>query len=117
MASGLRWRINRANLADRVVRAAAADGLFDAVEFLGDESDRTAPIEESTLIRSRVSSVDRRKLRGAVSYDQVYAARQHEDLTYRHDEGRRAKFLEGAFKEQGTTALSHIAAKVKAVLR
>lgn len=113
----MRWRINRANLADQAVRAAAADGLMDAVGFLGDESDRTTPIEESTLIRSRVSSVDRRKLRGAVSYDTVYSRRQHEDLTYRHDEGRRAKFLEAAFKEQGVKALDHVASKVKAVLR
>lgn len=115
--AGLRWRINRANLADRQVRAAAADGLGDAVEFLGDESDRTAPIEEGTMIRSRVSSVDRRKLRGAVSYDTAYSRRQHEDLTYRHDEGRRAKFLEAAFKEQGVRALDYVASKIKAVLR
>lgn len=115
--SGLRWRTDRSNLAVRAVRAAAADGLGDAVEFLGDESDRTAPIEEGTLIRSRVSSTDRAKLRGAVSYDTPYAARQHEEMDYRHDEGRRAKFLEGAFKEQGAAALDHIAAKVKAALR
>lgn len=115
--AGLKWRINRANLADQTVRAAAADGLFDAVEFLGDESDRTTPIEESTLIRSRVSSVDRRKLRGAISYDTAYAARQHEEMDYRHDEGRRAKFLEQAMKEQGQAAVGHIADKVKAVLR
>lgn len=115
--SGLRWRINRANLADRAVRAAGADGLLDAVEFLGDESDRTTPIEESTLIRSRVSSVDRSRLRGAVSYDTPYAARQHEELDYRHDEGRRAKFLEQAFKEQGATAVDHVAKRIRAVLR
>ena len=115
MAGGMKWRINRASLADKTVRAAAGKGLSDAVEFLGDESDRTAPIEEGTLIRSRVSS--RQGLRGAVSYDTPYAARQHEEMDYRHDEGRRAKFLEQAFKEQGTTALEHIAAKVREVLR
>lgn len=113
----LRWTIDRASLVDRRVRAAAADGLLDAVEFLGDESDRTTPIEEGTLIRSRVSSVDRSKLRGAVSYDTPYAARQHEEMEYRHDPGRRAKFLEQAFKEQGARAVEHVAAQVRRVLR
>lgn len=114
---GLTWRMNRSAAAIREVRAAAADGLLDAVEFLGDQSDRTAPIEEGTMIRSRVSSIDRGKLRGAVSYDTPYAARQHEDLTLRHDEGRRAKYLEQAFKEDGQRALTHVAAKVRKVTR
>ena len=30
----------------------------------------------------------------AVSYDTPYAIRQHEDLSYKHDAGRKAKYLE-----------------------
>lgn len=115
--------MDRANQVDRRVRAAAASGLSDAVEFLGEEADRTVPIEEATLAGSMVASVNHPsgggtgKLRGAVSYDTPYAARQHEELEYRHDEGRRAKWLEATFKEQGTKALEHIAVKVRGVTR
>lgn len=115
--SGLRWRINRANLTDVKVRAAASVGLDDAVEFLGEEANRTVPIEESILAGSMVPSQDRRKLRGAVSYDTPYAARQHEELGWQHDAGRRAKWLEHTFKEQGKTALDHLAKPIKEVFR
>lgn len=115
--SGLRWRSNRANLVTATARRAAARGLGDAVEFLGGSANRTVPIEEATLERSMVASVDEAQLRGAVSYDTPYAARQHEEMDYRHDEGRRAKWLEQTFKEDGQTAIDHIARPLKAALR
>lgn len=123
MASGLRWRINRANLVGRDVRRAAAAGLAEGVEFLGGEANRTVPIEEATLERSMVPSVNfprgggQGRLRGAVSYDTPYAARQHEELEYQHDEGRRAKWLERTFQEQGKTAVEHVAAPIRALLK
>lgn len=112
-----RWRVNRSEVAKAAVRAAGAKALEDAVEFLGEEADRTAPIEEGTLIRSRTSTVDPQKLRGAVAYDTPYAARQHEDMTFRHDPGRRAKWLEQTLKEQGERAIGHIATAMKRALR
>lgn len=36
---------------------------------------------------------------GEVSYNKPYAARQHEELSYRHKEGRQAKYLENPLKE------------------
>ena len=42
---------------------------------------------------------------GAVFYDTDYAIRQHEELNYRHAEGRTAKYLEIPFKENMVNAL------------
>jgi len=99
-----RWTVDRSQLAKAAVRAAAAQGLSDAAEFLLEESNRTAPIEEATLIRSGTTSLDAARLRATVAYDVPYAPRQHEDLTLRHDPGRRAKWLELTFQEQARKA-------------
>jgi hypothetical protein len=37
---------------------------------------------------------DGQRLQGSVTCDQIYAHRQHEDLSYRHPRGGQAKFLE-----------------------
>lgn len=85
-------------------RAATAMG-----EHLGQVADQTAPIEEGALIRSRVVT-DPEDGEVAVVYNTPYAARQHEDLTYAHDPGRRAKWLELTMAEQ-QGALTEIAAQ------
>lgn len=72
--------------------AGVAEGLDGALEHLLGASRAVVPIEEATLERSAVASRDGD--RGAVSYDTVYARRQHEELTWRHDPGRQAKYLE-----------------------
>jgi hypothetical protein len=97
--AGFRWTIDRRRLASKQVHAAAAAGLSDAAEFLLEQSNRTAPIEEGTLVRSGQADVDVSALRAAVAYDTPYAARQHEDLTLRHDAGRRPKWLEQTMRE------------------
>jgi hypothetical protein len=53
----------------------------------------------------------------AVSYDTPYAVRQHEELSYRHDPGRTAKYLEGPLREEKDTILAIIAAQVRRALR
>lgn len=90
------WDADKA--AEQIMRAAMG-ALEDAAEFLLEDSNRTAPIEESTLIRSGTVSSDRRKMRAWVSYDTPYARRQHEDTRLRHDPGRRAKWLQRTFAE------------------
>jgi hypothetical protein len=82
---------------DRVKRravAGAVQGLRLGSEHVLEVSRLLVPIEEGTLERSGVASVDEGELRAAVSYDTVYAVRQHEEMTWRHDPGRQAKYLE-----------------------
>ncbi|NUQ88959.1 MAG: hypothetical protein HOQ43_10905 [Glycomyces artemisiae] len=91
--------------------AAASRGLKKGAELVLQRSNVRVPIQEGTLERSGVASVD--GLRAAVSYDTPYAKRQHEDMTLRHDSGRSAKFLEKALTESGQDVLDLIAAEIR----
>jgi hypothetical protein len=75
------------------------------------------PIEEATLERSGVVSVDESSVTAAVSYDTPYAIRQHEEMGYRHDAGRTAKYLERPLHEENGTITEIIAAQVRRALR
>jgi hypothetical protein len=100
--TGFRWTSDNRRQVKLAYRAAAVAGLSDAAEVLLEEANRSVPIEESTLARSGTTSVDPAALKAAVAYDTVYAARQHEDLTLRHDPGRRAKWLELSMQENAS---------------
>lgn len=97
----------------RRIKQAAGDGLFEGAETLLEEANRTVPHEEGTLQRSGTASVDRGALLAAVSYNTPYAVRQHEELGYRHDPGRRAKWLELAQSENEDRITQHIADRIR----
>lgn len=99
------------------MRAGAVVGLGMAAEMLLEISNRTVPIEEATLLRSGTTQVDAMNLEAAVGYDTPYAARQHEELSYRHDPGRRAKWLELTLQEQSETLIGVIGAGISGSLR
>ncbi|CAM3459882.1 minor capsid protein [Stackebrandtia soli] len=96
-----------------IIEEATADGLRLAAEHLLGASRRLVPLEEGTLERSGRVSVDEGALQAAVSYDTVYAVRQHEELTYQHDAGRSAKYLERPMNSEGPTMAALIAAAVR----
>ena len=73
-------------------RRLAEEGLQRGLEHVLTESRKIVPLEEGTLERS--GRVVREGLNGAISYDTVYARRQHEELTWKHLPGRSAKYLE-----------------------
>ncbi|MBK9156792.1 MAG: hypothetical protein IPM11_01450 [Micropruina sp.] len=84
------------NLGITTLRQGAMDGLADAMEHVLNVSNSRVPHEYGDLQASGVASTDSGALEGAVSYDTPYAVRQHEELSYHHDPGRTAKFLENA---------------------
>lgn len=94
-------------------RQGTARGLGIAAEHLLGASRQRVPIEEGTLERSGVAQVNASTLEAAVSFDGEYAARQHEELTWRHDPGRTAKYLEGPYEEESATMTALIAAEVR----
>ncbi|MEV6074351.1 hypothetical protein AB0L80_04430 [Streptomyces sp. NPDC052069] len=112
--SRLRWN---GAAAMRGTRSGAVRGLRIAAEHVLAESRKVVPIEEATLERSGVATVDETRLTAAVSYDTVYAVRQHEELNYRHDAGRTAKYLERPLTEQVDTVAEIIAAQLRRSLR
>lgn len=99
------------------MRAGAADGLTNAAEHILQVSRTQVPLEEGTLERSGVASVEPAALKAAVSYDTVYAARQHEELTWRHAAGRKAKYLEDPMNTEANTVREIIVASIRRVLR
>jgi hypothetical protein len=86
--------------------------LILALEHLLGVSRQLVPHEEGTLERSgRVVLIDDN--RGAVTYDTPYAVRQHEELDYRHDAGRQAKYLEQPMTTERAVILAIIAAELR----
>lgn len=90
--SAVTVKLNPAAL--RQIETKVLDAIEDYAENVAEISTRIAPIEEGTLIRSAQVSRDDRAGKVAISYDTPYAVVQHEDTQLRHDDGRRAKFLE-----------------------
>lgn len=97
-------------------RSGAARGLQLGAEHVLEESRRVVPIEESTLEKSGVASSDAGALKAAVSYDTVYACRQHEEMGWAHDAGRQAKYLEVPLSAAGNKVLEIIAREIKGEL-
>lgn len=98
-------------------RSGAVKGLKLAAEHLLQKSRELVPIEEGTLERSGTVSLDDGDLRATISYSTPYAVRQHEELTWRHDEGRQAKYLEQPFVSERSVMLALIAAQIRRSLR
>jgi hypothetical protein len=99
----LDWRGGEAK---RKARRALIKGLGLAAEHLLTESRKVVPLEEGTLERSGVASVDETALQAGVSYDTVYAVRQHEELDWRYALGRTAKYLEAPLVEEHDTLVA-----------
>ncbi|MEU6858828.1 hypothetical protein AB0B28_08145 [Glycomyces sp. NPDC046736] len=102
---------------EKRLEEALFQGLWHAALHLLHEAQAVVPIEEGTLERSGVASKDRGALQCAVSFDTVYAVRQHEELTWRHDPGRQAKYLEAPMHIQRDIMLAIIAAALRRAMR
>jgi hypothetical protein len=112
--SGFTWT---GAAAGKKMRAATVRGLGLWAEHVLGVSNERVPLDEATLQRSGVASVDEANLAAAVSYDTAYAVRQHEDMTLRHPNGRQAKYLESAFIENKDLAAKIIANQIRKVTK
>lgn len=106
---------DRTRLAEAAVRKAAEAALGDAGEALLTEANRTVPLEEGTLQRTGTVSQD--GLTVAVSYGGPYAVVQHEHTEFRHDPGRRAKWLQLTFQEQAQRVMGFVAQRIRGAVR
>lgn len=94
-------------------RAGEVRGLELSTQWLLGESRAIVPLDEGPLLRSGEASVDASQRKGAVSYNTVYAPRQHEELTWRHDPGRQAKYLETPWMAGRDTMNAIIAGQIR----
>jgi len=114
MSTRFRWE---GRFVSQKVREAAVEGLRDAAEHLLEYANRTVPLEEGTLMRSGQADVDPETLEASISYDTPYAVVQHERLDFKHDPGRRAKWLELSLNEREESIQRYIARKIQESLR
>lgn len=99
------------------VHEAAAKGLLQGAEYVLGEAVEIVPLDEATLARSGVASVDEEQLVAAVSFDTPYAVDQHEDLTKRHAPGRQAKYLETPLNASGDVVMGLVAKQIRGVTK
>ncbi len=104
------------DVADARVRTAAGRGLLKGAEHVLGESRKEVPLEEATLERSGVASLDADTLTAAVSYDTAYAVRQHEELDWQHAPGRKAKYLEDPMNREADTVGAIVQAEIRRAL-
>lgn len=93
----------------------ALEGVTLAGENILQKSNEHVPLLEATLEHSGKvdSEISGDAATAATSYNTPYAVRQHEDLTYRHSEGRHAKFLENAWNDSREQTLAIVATSIR----
>lgn len=96
-------------------RRLASQGLQRALEHTLGKAKELVPLEEGTLERSGRVDVD--GLNGAISFDTVYAVRQHEELTWKHLPGRQAKYLEQPMNTERQVMLELMAVPLRRWIR
>lgn len=95
---------------------AGLSGLRSAGEYLLERSNNVVPWDEGTLADTGAVDDDGDRT-VAVSYDTVYARRQHEELDWQHKPGRKAKYLEGSLQEEDATLRRIVADDLRGGLR
>lgn len=111
MAASVQWN------GDAIVAAmegAIESGLQAGADVLLDESNRIVPIEYGDLAGSGVAVADGDQ--AAVGYTSVYAARQHEEVGWSHNNGRQAKYLETALHTNADRIQQVIAGRIGGAL-
>lgn len=108
-----KWHGDRAKA---TIAGGRSKGLRLGAEHLLGASRAVVPIDEATLERSGTATVDEAQGKAAVSYDTVYAVKQHEELDWQHDAGRTAKYLERPMHEEAEAIRGIIAAEARKAL-
>lgn len=120
------WRNDRRDSVSQRFRQAAAKALSDGARELLRAANETVPKEEGILESSgEVEEATPETLVAVVGYGgeaggtddaHLYAVRQHEDTSLRHDPGRRAKWLELAAQEEGPRIMEGVGRSMRGEL-
>lgn len=106
----------------REAQQAAQDGGVRGLNMAADRlvalSVPLTPIDLGDLRQATVPTyADSESLEARVSNDMVYAARQHEELAWRHPEGGQAKFLEAPARDNAQELIGIVQAQIRRSLR
>lgn len=89
----IRVNLDRAKIRS-LSKNASKKGTWSALDHLAAVSKQQVPLDQGPLKNSCYVDVADDGSSGTVSYDTPYARRQHEELSYQHQRGRKAKYLE-----------------------
>lgn len=84
-----------------VVQQCTKKGTWSALDHLAAISKQQVPLDQGPLKNSCYVDVADDGSSGTVSYDTPYAIRQHEEMGYSHQRGRKAKYLEDPANDSG----------------
>lgn len=100
------------------IEEAIKKSMVCSADMLKEISAQQAPNDEGDL--SGNCSVDKSKLDNLeikVGYSLPYALRQHEELGYKHQKKRKAKYLEDPYNEGKKSYLKNFATEIKKVTK
>lgn len=108
----LKWN---GSAAKKAAHQAGMKALYKCAEAILAEAIDEVPLESGTLERS--GAITESGNSAYISFNTPYARKQHEDLTLRHVEGRKAKYLEDPFNRKKEKVRKYILRKVKEALQ
>ena len=97
--------------AAHAIGGASVDAVRDVCEALLSDSRDQIPYDQGDLSNSGKVTVEETAsgAEGAVSFDTPYAARQHEDTSLRHQDGRKAGYLGDPLRQNSPRYLAFLA--------
>lgn len=102
---GVRLALSRVKKRADETAYGVARGVVLAARHLLNKAREVVPVDKWILHNTSRVREEGRALRKVawVEFNQKYAARQHEDLTYKHKPGRTAKYLERPARQERAT--------------
>jgi len=119
MSVEVKMDLSGIDIAKLEVRKAMERGIKEVTYDLEQKSTDEAPIHYGDLRDSAQSSFETTMshYESSVSYNTIYAVRQHEHPEYNHPKGGKGKYLEDPFKHNIDKYLNHIKNMIKGVLK
>lgn len=93
-------RLDKAKI-KKITQQCTKKGTWSALDHLAAVSKEQVPLDQGPLKNSCYVDVSDDGSSGTVSYDTPYAVRQHEEMGYQHQRGRKAKYLEDPANDSG----------------
>lgn len=106
-----------AKAAKQLAKKAGMKALREGAESILTESINETPVLSGTLRRSGTVTDAPREDSVYISYNTPYARRQHEELSYRHPGGGKAKYLEDPFNRLKDKVMKLARLRVKKALK